>query len=178
MTWNAFHNRGEILRQAMATADTRADGELPMDLDGVAECFDGELDLLAAMMLKWHTRLAGNIERALAEQPLDLEVAVIAAWLETQRQLPGVRAVIDRAATLPAETEIARLVAKAQHREWARLAIAAGLASDPGPLAAERGRDLELAARAALPARQAAARGVSERVTPTLVERIKAVLAA
>lgn len=191
MTWNAFHHRGETLRQAVAIADARADGVLPMDVAGVTDCFDDELDLLSAMMLKWHTRLAGNIERALGEQPLDLEAAVIEAWVQTRRALPGVRAVIDRAAALPADTEIAKAVARAQQREWARLAIAAGVANDISASSAHRGRDIEAAARDTFAARGASpttpepvrapdaapSRAVSAE-TAALVERIKAVLAA
>ena len=33
-----------------------------MDVPGVAERFRDELDLLGALHLKWHTRLAGHIE--------------------------------------------------------------------------------------------------------------------
>ncbi len=181
MTWNTFHNRGEVLRQAVAIADARADGELPMQAAGVAECFDDELDLLSAMMLKWHTRLAGNIERAMTEQPVDLQAAVIGAWIQTRTALPGVRAVIDRAATLPADTEIAQAVTRAQQREWARLAIAAGAANDMSTTSAHRGREIEATARQAFAAPSATATSPEQgqaRHPDSLVERIKAVLAA
>ena len=34
-----------------------------MDVEGVGEAFADELDLLGALQLRWHTRLAGHIER-------------------------------------------------------------------------------------------------------------------
>ena len=95
MTWKSFHNRGEILRSVIATANVRRDGILPMDLAGVTETFGDELTLLATLQLKWHTRLAGNIERELLEQPLDLGRAVEDAWRATADDLPGVRRIID-----------------------------------------------------------------------------------
>ena len=96
MTWTAFHNRGEILRTVIATADDRRDGILPMDVAGVAETFGDELALLGALQLRWHTRLAGRIERELDRAPHDPEAAVAAARRQTARDLPGVRAVLDR----------------------------------------------------------------------------------
>ncbi len=89
MTWKAFHNRGEILRAVTATADARLDGLLPMDVPGVSETFADELDLLGALQLRWHTRLAGRIERELMRQPMDLEQAVVTAWQATADELPG-----------------------------------------------------------------------------------------
>ena len=76
MTWKAFHNRGETLRSVIATAAIRRDGVLPMDIEGVAETFADELDLIGALQLKWHTRLAGQVERIMGGQPLDLDAAV------------------------------------------------------------------------------------------------------
>ena len=128
MTWNAFHNRGEILRNAIAAADERCDGRLPLDVAGVNDVFDDELDLFGAMMLKWHTRLAGNLERALADQPLNLEAAVAGAWAQTAAALPGVRAVMDNHASADDHPELAAALGRAREREWARLAISAGLA--------------------------------------------------
>ena len=77
MTWKSFHRRGEILRTVIATADASRDGVLPMDVEGVAETFGDELRLLGALQLRWHTRLAGRIERELMHQPMDLEGAVV-----------------------------------------------------------------------------------------------------
>ena len=76
MTWTTFHHRGEVLRTVTRTADERRDGVLPMDVTGVRETFGDELTLLAALQLRWHTRLSGHIERALLDHPTDLEQAV------------------------------------------------------------------------------------------------------
>ena len=185
MTWNTFHHRGEILRTVMETADARRDGVLPMQLPGVAESFRDELDLLAALQLKWHARLSGNIERALMSQPMELEEAVATAWRRTSEQLPGVRLVLDRYTESPTDPEMAAALARASEKEWHRLAAAAGLANDESPAAARVGRAVERKARAALAENAAtvdaptdATTDVDESLSPSLVARIKAVLAA
>ncbi len=179
MTWNAFHHRGEILRAVVAAADARRDGVLPMDVPGVAENFDGELDLLSALMLKWHARLSASIERELMREPMDLELAVARAWRRTADELPGVRLLIDRCSDHPDDAEMATAVSRAQEREWIRLAAAAGLANDESAAAARAGRRVEQEARA-LDAALAGQDTGSEDSAATLsfVERIRAVLAA
>lgn len=182
MTWNTFHHRGEILQTVVETADKRRDGVLPMQLPGVVQSFRDELDLLAALQLKWHARLSGNIERALMSQPLDLEDAIASAWRTTSEQLPGVRLILDRYTEAPSDPEMAAALTRASEKEWFRLAAAAGLANDESAAAARAGRQVELKARTALQQnrqQQAVAdTSFDERVTPSLVERIKAVLAA
>jgi hypothetical protein len=193
MTWNTFHHRGEILQTVVETADTRRDGVLPMQLPGVTETFRDELDLLAALQLKWHARLSGNIERALMSQPLDLEDAIASAWRRTSDQLPGLRKILDRYAESPSDPAMAAALTRANEKEWIRLAAAAGLANDESAAAARAGRQLELRARSdaadaafqrsaeellATATTDVAAPTVDESVTPSLVERIKAVLAA
>ena len=79
MSWDAYHRRDEVLRAVITEADSRADGTLPTDVPGVAECFPEETALIGALQLRWHTRLAGQIDRTLMNQPLDLEHAVITA---------------------------------------------------------------------------------------------------
>src|SRR4051812_16285909 len=133
MTWNTFHRRGEILRTVIETADLRRDGELPMQLPGVADSFRDELDLLAALWLKWNARLSGNIERALTGQPMDLEDAIVSAWRRTSEQLPGVRTILDRYVDTPSDGEMAAALNRAAEKEWIRLATAAGLANDESP---------------------------------------------
>ena len=91
MTWTTFHRRGEVLRTVTATADARRDGLLPMDVEGVPETFGDELGLLAALQLRWHTRLSGHLEHALMHQPLDIDDAVAGAWHATADELPGTR---------------------------------------------------------------------------------------
>lgn len=48
-------------------------------LPGLSESFTGELDLIGALLLKWHARLSGNIAHALAREPMDLESAAAVA---------------------------------------------------------------------------------------------------
>jgi hypothetical protein len=199
MTWNAFRHRGEILRAVVAAADQRRDGRLPSDVPGVAENFENDLDLLAALLLKWHARLSGNIERTLAQQPLDLELAVARAWRRTAEEMPGVRAVVDRELA-EGDEQTVRALRRATEREWVRLAAVAGLASDESAAAARAGRRLEQRARelpatvadtaAGIPTEDALAAGSPEQAvgedvaasgatgTPSFVDRIKAVLAA
>lgn len=189
MTWNAFHHRGEILQTVIDTTNTRRDGVLPMDLPGVTETFRDELDLLAALHLKWHARLSGNIERELMHQPLDLEGAIATAWAKTSDEVPGIRLIIDRYTASPSDPEMAAALTKAQNKEWMRLAAAAGLANDESAAAARAGEKVELKARAHAPLATQTAQPPApvpaqtrtkdvDDVTPSLVDRIKAVLAA
>jgi hypothetical protein len=185
MTWNAFHRRGEILRDVVALAEQRRDGRLPAQLpDGTdlfPDVFADELDLLGALWLRWHARLSANLDRALGRQPIDREAAVAAAWARTADECPGLRLVLDQYAARPADQRMAQALRRAQHKEHARLAAAAGLASDEGSAAAEAGRRIELAARAGrrtpvpsprpAPAERPAAQC-------SLVDRIKAALVA
>lgn len=174
MTWTSHHRRGDVLREVIRTADTRLDGRLPMDVDGVADTFADEATLLGALQLRWHTRLAGHIERELAEQPLDLGNAVVIAWLEAAAAMPGTRAIIDHHVAHPTSPEMARATAVATAKEHELLALMAGRASAPGEAAQRVGREIELAARASY------VPGATPRCVPapTLAQRIRAVLAA
>src|SRR6478736_10362058 len=122
MTWTSFHRRGEVLRDVIASANRRLDGRLPLDLPGVAETFDDELALVGALQLRWHTRLAGRIERELAAEPLELEDAVVAAWHAVADELPGVLAIIDRERAHPRTEAMAEALAKATVKERTMLA--------------------------------------------------------
>ncbi|MBC9734075.1 hypothetical protein [Nocardioides marmotae] len=165
MTWTSFHHRGEILRSVIRVADRRRDGLLPMDLAGVRETFGDELALYGALSLRWHTRLAGRIERELMHQPLDLEGAVITAWRAMAEELPGIRAILDHYREEPVDAAMAEAIAKATRKEHILLAIMAGRASvhdsRGAALAAETGARIEQRARA-LDAVIAAARSSSE----------------
>ena len=121
-------------RPSIAAADARRDGLLPMDVDGVAETFADELDLLGALQLRWHTRLAGRIERELM-RPADATSsdAVVTAW----------RATAARAARHPRDPRPApRRAARRRDgrarcgpstaKEHALLAVMAGRASGAG----------------------------------------------
>lgn len=147
MTWTSFHRRGEILRSVTRVADERLDGALPMDVPGVRETFD-ELSLLGALSLRWHTRLAGRIERELMYQPMDLEAAVVAAWHHTADELPGVRAILDRHREQPLDDEMAAAMAKAAAKEHLLLAVMAGLGSAEDAATVAVGARLEAEARA------------------------------
>ena len=186
MTWNAFHRRGEILREVAHTADARLDGVTPMDVAGVSKRFTDEVDVVGALILTWHARLGANIDRALASEPMDRRSAVATAWRTTAEQMPGVRLVIDRATDEPSTTDLARAMQRARSAERARLAQAAGLANDAGSSAVVLGGRIEEQARtglvapvapAAIPA-AAPARQERAEARSAFVRRIKAVLAA
>jgi hypothetical protein len=174
MTWDSFHRRGEVLRTVEAVADTRRDGLLPMDVAGVAETFGDELSLLAALQLRWHTRLAGRIERELNNQPMDLEQAVVAAWRVTADELPGIRAILDRHRAEPLDAAMAEAMTKSAAKEHTLLAVMAGRASMTDRSAARVGAELEARARSTyvLPAPE------PEDPNLGLLEKLKAVIAA
>jgi hypothetical protein len=153
-----------VLRDVIATANDRRDGVLPTDVAGVTETFPTTLDLVAALQLRWHTRLAGTIEWALSEQPLELENAVLCAWRRTARELVGVRLVLDRYADAPDDDAMATALTKARGKDWALLAVMSGQAGVQDPQAADVGRVLELLARATFD--PAATRRTGPRVAP------------
>ncbi len=148
MTWDAFHHRGEVLRAVITESDSRRDGLLPTDVPGVAETFRDDLALLGALQLRWHTLLSGMIERELMEQPTDLESAVLTAWRKSADELPGLRAILDRASTAPSDENTGEMMRRANDKEWAMLAAMAGLASASDAEAPGIGQQLEDAARA------------------------------
>jgi hypothetical protein len=137
-----------VLGEVVRVADTRRDGVLPTDVAGVAETFPEPLDLVGALQLRWHTRLAGAIEAALAEQPMDLEHAVLCAWRRTARELVGIRLVLDRFAEHATDPATRTALAKARHKDWTLLAVMAGQAGMQDSRAADVGQVLELLARA------------------------------
>ena len=174
MTWTSFHRRGEVLRDVIASANRRRDGRLPLDLPGVAETFgDDELTLLGALQLRWHTRLAGRIERELLAEPLELEDAVVSAWHAAADELPGVRAILDRERTAPSTPATSEAMAKATAKEHVLLAMMAGRVSSPDATAARVGAEIEDRARATYrPA------PVEVEEPSGLLSRLKAVIAA
>lgn len=179
MTWNAFHRRGDVLANIIKTIDSRTDGDLPMDLPGVAETFRDELDVISALTLKWHARLSCNIEHALHAEPMDLEAAVAKAWRATCEQLPGIRRVIDRYTEAPTNESMAAALAIVHEKEWVRLALASGLANYASPEAAASGHRVEEKARVgfdvdALPVFDAPQ---ADDATLSLVARIRALVA-
>jgi hypothetical protein len=180
MTWNAFHSRGEILRTVTAAADARLDGRLPLDVDGVERVFDDEIDLLGALQLRWHTRLAGRIERELMTQPMDLETAVIEAWRATADELPGVRLVLDHHRAHPVDERMATVMETAAAKEQAVLAVMAGRAGTDSTGAATVGAVLESRARAGRRPvrRQSPPRSHDRSHRAGLLDRLRAAIAA
>ena len=175
MTWKSFHSRGEILRDVIAVANRRRDGVLPLDVEGVADVFDDDLTLLGALQLRWHTRLAGRIERELMQQPMDLEKAVVAAWHATADELPGVLAIVDQHRAAPLDQPMAEAMAKSAAKERILLAMMAGRVSSSGDAAVRVGAEIERRARASYqPEPVPSHRGGQ----PRLLDRIKAALAA
>jgi hypothetical protein len=174
MTWNAFHHRGDVLRTVIAAADERRDGVLPLDVDGVAQTFEDDLAVLSALQLRWHTRLAGRIERNLMNQPLDLEAAVIASWQQTADELPGIRAIIDHYSAAPTTDAMAKALVVSAAKEHQLLAVMAGRANHRDEAAAHVGAEIARKARetwvSAQPGR--------EITSLCLLDRIKAAIAA
>ncbi len=147
MTWTAFHRRGEVLRTVVEIADQRADGELPLYVAGVEETFADATDLLGALQLRWHTRLAGRIERELMAQPMDLERAVVTAWHRTADEMPGVRAVLDHHLEHPLDEGMARAAATAAAKEHVLLAVMAGRGGPDDAASVTVGARIEARAR-------------------------------
>lgn len=176
MTWKSYHQRGEVLATAIATANARLDGSIPMDVAGVGDTFRDELDLVGALQLRWHTRLSGRIDRALAAEPMDLDQIVIDAWAETARELPGVRLVLDRALAEGINPEADVLLSNAIAKERMMLASMAGRSSYDNDAAVLVGTSLEERARAVFATAPVAEHDDARR--GGLFDRLKAALAA
>lgn len=178
MTWKSFHRHGEVLRTVIATADVRRDGILPLDVEGVAETFGDAPTLIGALQLRWHTRLAGHIERELMNQPLDLEHAVVHAWQATAQELPGIRAIVDRCRAEPFDDEMAGALTRSAAKERTLLAVMAGQSGIEDPAAVHVGERIESLARATFRP-EAVPEAVPEKPEEHgFVNRIKAALAA
>ena len=143
MTWTTFHRRGEVLRTLTSTADARRDGLLPMDVAGVRETFGDELSVIAALQLRWHTRLSGHLEHALMQQPTDLDDAVVIAWHATADELPGTRMVLDHYRAEPLDDEMARMLRTSGAKEHLLLAAMAGRSGADREATITVGRALE-----------------------------------
>lgn len=177
MNWEAFHHRGEVLHTVIAEVDRRRDGILPMDLPGVNETFRDELDLLSALALRWHTRLAGRFERELWQEPMELEDAVIATWRGTVEELPGIRAVLDHYKANPVDETMAIALEKATAKERQLLAVWAGRVSvmEVDEFGGRIGAEIEAKAREGftVPGPREA-----EPVNNSFLDRVKAALVA
>lgn len=183
MTWNVTHHRGEILRAAADHVNEMNTGVLPMELDGVAETFADELDLIAGMYLKWHARLSGNLDDAMAPESVDPDVTVARAWEKTAQQLPGIRKLIDNYTQNPVDDRMRTALDKAQRKEWASLAFAAGITQVPGTTAEQAGRQIQEMGRGLTEVDRVTAAPKKKVVNATAVDtnfvnRIKAALVA
>lgn len=177
MTFSPQHHRGETLRAVIEAANARLDARLPMDVPGVAETFDDELDLVGALQLRWHTRLAGHIEKQLQSEPMDLERAVQAAWIATADDLPGVRALLDHYRSDPLDDEMGWALARAAVKERVLMATTAGLSGIGDLAGAPVGARIEEAARATRAARPTPVMHTLAATRPTFLDRLRAVLA-
>lgn len=147
MTTTPAYTRANVLQAVINEAQVRQDGHLPSDLPGVTTTFVDTADLVGALLLRWHTRLATALERAMGEYPLDLEAAVVRAWRRARDESAGVRLVLDRLAANPPNEAVARALRTTAHNDWAYMAVAAGLASTLDAAATPVGRSLETKAR-------------------------------
>ncbi len=148
MTWSTVHRRGDVLHAVTQAADERRDGVLPMDVTGVHETFGDELTLLAALQLRWHTRLSGHIERGLLDHPSDLEEAVTEAWHAAADELPGTRLVLDHYRAEPLDEAMAAALATSVAKERVLIAAMAGRAGERTEDTVATGLALEERARA------------------------------
>jgi hypothetical protein len=155
MAWDTLHHRGDVLRAVTRAADERRDGVLPLDVTGVDETFGDEHTLLAALQLRWHTRLSGHIERLLLDQPTEPEAAVLEAWHAAADELPGTRLVLDHYRAEPLDPAMARATATSVAKERILMAAMAGLAGERTEDTVATGRALEETARSSHRARPA-----------------------
>jgi hypothetical protein len=179
MTWDAYHHRGEVLRTVIDEANHRLDGALPMERSDVRDTFADEFDLVAALQLRWHTRLSGRIERALLEEPAELESAVLEAWRGTADEMPGVREILDAQRANPSTPEIREALEKAHRKDLVLLAAMAGKASTTDPAAVRVGQRIEDEARTTYdPSATPRHRGEERSTHASLLDRVKSRLVA
>ena len=95
MTWTTYHRREDAMRDVIAAVDARADGRLPMDLPGVAETFGDDRPCSAlsscAGTPAWPAGSSASSTGAARSRGRDRRRAPA-----DRRELPGVRAVLDR----------------------------------------------------------------------------------
>lgn len=157
--------RAIVLHAVIDDILARKDGQIPTNIDGIDSFFDGIDDLANVLLLRWHTRLVGSLERGLVDDPEDRAEAVIEAWRHATWIYWGVRMVIDELATNPPTAEVARAVHVTMRNDWATMAVAAGLASGFDEPAARVGHRLELEARRRNLEQHSTGRGPGQRTT-------------
>lgn len=176
MNWDAFHRRGDVLHAVIDEVDQRRDGVLPMDLPGVAETFADENDLLSALSLRWHARLAAFADQELQAQPADLSEGVSTAWRRAAEDVPGIRQVLDHHIAHPVDAAMAETTSRMVRKERELLALWSGLVSayQVDEFGARMGAQVEAKARAGF-----SIPGPGSYVAPsrTLLSRLKAAVA-
>jgi hypothetical protein len=141
MTWVEHHRRDQVLRAVIAQADCRRDGLLPWDeIADASAAFGTPNDLLAALQMRWYTRLSGSIDAVLADEPGDPAAGVVHAWRYTAADLPGLRAILDANLDHPA-------IAAGRAKELALIATASGLSWLGDPRITRIGHEVEDRAR-------------------------------
>lgn len=143
--------RAQVLEQVMDAANTRRDGRLPRDVDGVQDAYPSDLMLVEDLRATWRVRLGAEIDHALADDPVDVPSTVVAAWRRAAEAMPGVRAVLDHALEVD-DAAVVLTQVKAVEEERAWLADVAGLAESTDRTAPGVGADLEAQARGLGPA--------------------------
>lgn len=149
--------------------------DLALTTPGVPDTFTDEVDLVGALVLRWHTRLLARLDQAIEGPRGDLPGSVVEAWAGAARDQRGVRRLLDEQLATPSSPGLDALLRRAQQAEHARLAQAAGTAGTD----AAAGAGLELAARERL------AQGLSSSGPYTasgtswaFVQRLRALVAA
>ncbi|MET1036717.1 MAG: hypothetical protein ABW075_00500 [Aeromicrobium sp.] len=170
MTWDAYNRRKKTLREMLAIADQRPEitlAELLATVDGAADAFASQTEVLFELQMTWFQRLGGHVDRLLSEGSESPELVAVTAWVTTAADLPGARALLDAHRDEPA-------LGKAFAKELGYLAMAAGVPAH-GPDAVARGRRIQDSARATAAA--TAAEPV-EPPRPSLMTRLKNAIAA
>jgi len=170
--------RLSVLRDVVEEANHRRDGALPTDVPGVDETFADDFALVTALQLRWHTRLAGRIERSLMDEPADLASAVLRAWRTTADELVGVRAILDAYAASPTSSAMGDALSAAHRRDLVLMAVMAGLASGADARAVRVGQGLEDQARIAYHPAAAPGSEADHGRHASLLERLRALLVA
>ncbi|MCW2839751.1 MAG: hypothetical protein JWR55_1234 [Aeromicrobium sp.] len=170
MTWDAYHRRKNALREMLATAEQRPEitlTELLDTVDSARDAFASETEALFELQMTWFQRLAGHVDRLVAEGTESPELVAVTAWVNAAADLPGVRALLDAHRDEPA-------LRKAYAKEQGYLALAAGVPVH-GQEALARGRRIQDSARATVAAMPAEPAGPTR---PGWMTRLKNVIAA
>lgn len=166
MTWDAYNRRKDVVREVMAIADRRLDGnDLYDEVPQAREVFASRSELLLELQMAWFQAVSGQVDRMLYVVVASPEDLVCDAWVAARALMPGTRAILDAHLDDPA-------LQPALDKEARMLAVALGL--PPGsPLALTEGRRVrELARSRPVPA-------LEEAAAPTgLFARIREALAA